>query len=574
MKIQRRTFLRKTSTTAAAFVVFPSAIPSYGSNKNPASTKHILKKLSKINDAQIKNILKKQIHKPGDRWNGGVINTYDIPNVHSTNDFIVQLGGAYACPFSKYHLSAKLEKPLERAINCILNVQHEDGTIDLYSTNFHSTPDTAFIVNYLSPVYIVLKRLNREGLAGFIDKMEEFLYNTGKCLAVGGIHTPNHRWVVCSALARINSFFPKPSYINRINEWLSEGIDQDTDGQYTERSVSVYSPTCNDMFLTVGRLLKRPELLDVVRKNLNMTLFYIQPGAEVLTDASKRQDQAQIGYVNGYYYTYRYFAITDKDPVFAAVCNLIENKMPEKLTRFMALILEDPVFDREMPAPGKIPDNYFRRFEHSGIFRIRRGNIDVSVIEQNPTFLSFMKGRAVLQSLRLHASFFGTRGQFIAERAELDGEKTILKMSKVHGYFQPFPKDRRIDDGNWDKMPRFGRKMSEVQTLNYTVSITESNGKVSVEMEIEGTPHVPVSLEISFRADGELHGVVPDKHTKDSYFLENGIGKYKCENDVITFGPGAAAHKWAQMRGMPPKQNGKSVYITGYTPFRHTIELR
>jgi len=573
MKIQRRTFLKKTGATATAFFVVPSAVRSYGSSKRGGSTKHILKKLSKINNSQIESLFKKQVNKPGDRWNGGVINTYDIPNVHSTNDFIVQLGSAYASPFSNYHLSAKLEKPLERAINCILNVQHEDGTIDLHSTNFHSTPDTAFIVNYLSPVYVVLKRLNSPRLAEFIDKMEKFLYNTGKCLAVGGVHTANHRWVVCSALARINSFFSNQTYIDRIDQWLSEGIDQDPDGQYSERSVSVYSPTCNDMFLTMGRLLKRPELLDVVRKNLNMTLFYIQPGGEVLTNASERQDQAQTGYVNGYYYTYRYFAIRDKNPVFAAVCNLIENKMPEKLTRYMSLMLEDSIFDQEMPAPGKIPDNYFKRFAHSGVFRIRRGNIDVSVIEQNPTFLLFMKGSAVLQSLRLHASFFGTRGQFIAEEVELEGKKIILKKSKTHGYFQPFPEDRRIGDGDWDKTPRSDRKMSEIQKLNYTVSITESSGKVSIEMEIEGTPHVPVSLEMSFRAGGELHGVVPDKHTEDSYFLENGMGQYNCGNDVIAFGPGAATHKWAQIRGMPPKQNGKSVYITGYTPFRHTIEL-
>ena len=51
------------------------------------------------------------------------------------------------------------------------------------------------------------------------------------------------------------------------------------------------------------------------------------------------------------------------------------------------------------------------------------------------------------------------------------------------------------------------------------------------------------------------------------------MGQYKKGDDVIKFGPGTVTHKWAEMRGMLPKQNGNSVYITGYTPFKHTIEL-
>ena len=55
-------------------------------------------------------------------------------------------------------------------------------------------------------------------------------------------------------------------------------IDLDPDGQYSERSVGSYSHVCNEMFITMGRLLNRSDLLDVARKNLDMTLYYIQPG--------------------------------------------------------------------------------------------------------------------------------------------------------------------------------------------------------------------------------------------------------------------------------------------------------
>ena len=576
METKRRTFLKQTSIAATGVAMLPTTAWSITKDTTEAPTDSILKKLAAIHDQRINGLLTMQLDQPGTRWDGGIINEYDIPNAHSTKNFIAKIGGVYACKWSTFYLSPQLEKPLERAISCLCNVQYEDGTIDLHSTNFHSTPDTAFLVNYLSPVYVVLKRINRPGLKKSIAGLAQFIEQAGKCLGVGGIHTANHRWVVCSALARMHSFFPSPAYLARIEEWLSEGIDIDPDGQYTEQSVATYSPVIDNMFITLGKILGRPSFYDVVRKNLEMSLYYIQPGLEVLTDASGRQDSAQTRYVNSYYYAYRYMAIMDQNPVFAALCRQMEDQIPEKIASsapLMAELIEEAVFEQPLPVSGRIPDDYFKRFVYSGVFRIRRSNLDLSVIERNPTFLRFMKGRAVLQSIRLHAAFFGSKGQFMSETAELLGKKIILSRTMVHGYFQPFPEDRRTGDGDWSKMPRNQREMTEVQTLTQRVSIEEVDGKVTVEIGVEGTEQVPVSIELSFRAGGKLSGVTPDKRTENAYFLENGVGEYRVGTDVIRFGPGQAPHKWAQMRGMLPKQEGESVYLTAYTPFRHTIEL-
>jgi hypothetical protein len=570
MSHPRRTFIKQTALTATALSISPAiAFPNWIRE----GADQIIEKLTELNDNKIEALLSRQQNKPGDRWDGGVINEYDIPNAHSTSGFLEVLGASYASPFSRYYLSGSLVNPMDRAISCLLNVQYSDGTIDLHTTNFHSTPDTAFIVNYLSPVYVILNRLERPELERLLSKISLFFQHAGKCFLVGGIHTPNHRWVVCSALARLYAFFPSQKYIDRMDDWLSEGIDMDPDGQYTEKSVSIYSPVCNNMFLTIGRLLNRPELYDVVRKNLDMTLYYIQPGGEVLTDASGRQDAARTGYVNRYYYAYRYFAIKDRNHVYSAVCKLIETQMPEKIAGQLPELLEDPVFKKELMSPTNIPDYYFKRFEHSGVFRIRRGSTDISIIEKNPTFLSFMKGKAIMQSMRLAAAYFGSRGQFISEESAFDGSSVVLSTFKKHGYFQPFPEEYRPDDGDWHKMPRGMRELSEAQTILYKVTITESNGNLRIELQIDGTDHIPVSCEMSFRAGGELSGVIEDTHAEDSYFLESGMGEYRHGDDVITFGPGRASHKWAQMRGMLDKQEGNSVYITGYTPFKHVIEL-
>ena len=568
----RRRFILQSSAIATSLMT-PLSLLADDMLSVSGGSNTIIEQLSLLNDKNVPTLLNKQIDKPGDRWDGGLANAHEIPNPHSTRSFITVLASAYASEYSEYYLSPELEKPLEKASACLLNVQYEDGTIDLYSTNFHSTPDTAFIVNDLAPAYNCLKRLDRPGLKPCLANIELFLSNAGKCLSVGGIHTPNHRWVVCAALAWVNSIFPSAKYVDRIDEWLSEGVDLDPDGQYTEKSVGVYSPTCDTMFVTIGRLLNRPELLEIARKNLNMSLYYIQPGGEVVTDASGRQDSTYTAFVNGYYYAYRYLALTDKKPEFAAVCSLIEREMPEKIRRFLPHLLEDPFLRQTLTDTAEFPTDYFKRFIHSGIFRIRRGSTDMTIIEHNPTFFSYRKGNAVLQSLRLAAAFFGSRGQFISEQCVVEGEKITLSKSITHGYMQPIPQENRTGEVIWGPISRSKREVTEAQTMNYQVVIEESGGKVSLDITIEGTDHVPVSLEMSFRKRGSLNGVMTHENVADAYFLERGSGTYTVGKDVIHFGPGATAHKWAQMRGMLPKQEGNSVYITGYTPFRQTLVI-
>ena len=572
MHIDRRAFFIQCGVAVASIAATPITSLAGRVLADNNSPTPVVKKLSVLNDAGIEDLLKKQVNNPGDRWDGGVYNDYDLPNAHATNNFICKLGIAYASEFSEYHLSPRLLKPLERAIDCLLNVQYEDGTIDLHSTNFHSTPDTAFIVNDLAPVYVCLKRLERAELESFLGRVERFLLNTGKCLLDGGIHTANHRWVVTSALARVHSLFPSEKYAERIDEWLSEGIDLDPDGHYPEKSVSIYSPVCDTMLITISRLTNRPQLLNVVRKNLEMTLYYIQPGGEVVTDVSGRQDKSRVGYVNRYYYAYRYLATKDKNPVFASVCEMIEDKMPEKITDFLSYLMEDPVFEQEMPSPTAIPDNYFKRFSYSGIFRIRRGNTDISVIENEPIFFTYRKGEAVMQAMTLAAAFYAS-AQFESRECNYYGGEIILKKYVTKGYYQPYPIKNRDGDVDWNEMDREKRETKREQTLEMVVKIKEAMGKVTVDASITGIPHVPVSWELSFRKGGELSGVTEDPHVTDAFFLEKGTGKYKVGGEVISFGEGHVKHKWSQMRGMLPKQEGYGVYLTGYTPFRHKITI-
>ncbi len=141
-------------------------------------------------------------------------------------------------------------------------------------------------------------------------------------------------------------------------------------------------------------------------------------------------------------------------------------------------------------------------------------------------------------------------------------------------YYQPLSPEFVPDEGTVSEMQHDKREESEVQQLKQEALIRwEENGFV-LEITITGTEGVPVAVEMGFRKEGELDGVDPVEGIVDAYLLTEGYGEYKCGGRRITFGPGRAGHRWTELRGAESKLDLNSVYLTGFTPFIHTIEIR
>jgi hypothetical protein len=540
----------------------------------PVATKPAwLLTLIKGNDNYLDRLREYRVSDPKSSAYGGYVDGTEIPNPHSTVAYIRTAGCALASPESRYYRADAIAKELEEALRYLLKIQHSDGTIDLLSTNFHSTPDTGFIVKWLVPVYTIVCRESGTRYAAQLELLKTFLQRAGEALAVGGIHTPNHRWVVSAALTKLNEVWPDPRYVARINQWLGEHIDMDADGQYDEKSTLIYSPLTDRVLITIAKGMNKPELFEYVRRNLMMTTYYIHPNGEVATDASGRQDKAAIGTMEGYYYPYRYLALKDQNGVFAAMCKKIEDTVLEKNVSQLSYFLEDPTLWQELPKPTSVPTSYAKAFPYSGLVRIRRDNWDATVISKNPTWLTFHKGHAVLQGIRFSASFFG-KGQFQGTEIRQEGKEYVMEQKLEGPYYQPYPKDSISPDGDWNKMPRSNRKQSEVQHLTSAVRIREISDGIECDIEITGTDGVPVSVELIFREGGAFKNVVPVTSEKDTYLLTTGeIGTYTLQNDTLTFGPGLALHKGTQLRGALPRMSSPTVYLTGFTPFRHTLRL-
>ncbi|HPY98953.1 MAG TPA: hypothetical protein PLZ06_07920, partial [Clostridia bacterium] len=190
---------------------------------------------------------------------------------------------------SKYY---KSKKAMEFAFSVLEFFERNlspEGLMDFYMCNFRSAPDTSFSIQPLVDLYNIIKdkktdetgELFKKRLYGFIVKMADGVFE-------GGFHTPNHRWVVTSALSMVMNMTGDKKYLKRINEYLAEGIDCDEEGEYSERSSGGYNFVNNEAILIIAQELDKPELLEFVRRNLMMMTYYIHTDFLIFTQNSTR----------------------------------------------------------------------------------------------------------------------------------------------------------------------------------------------------------------------------------------------------------------------------------------------
>jgi hypothetical protein len=574
--MDRRTFLQTSGS--AALLGALGLQPVFGSTGDAAEG--ILRELVQANDVAISGLLARQERRPGHRWRGGIIDGNGLHTPRGTSELVVALACAAGAADSVHYRSPKLAEPLRLAVNYLLAAQHDDGTIDLRETNFRSPPDTAFCLESLCPACVLLRANPEPAFAPATAELGRFIVRAGEALITGGVHTPNHRWVVCAALASVHVLFPDPRLVTRIDAWLAEGVDLDADGQYTEKSTAIYSPVVDRALLTVARLLNRPALREPVRRNLEMTLYYVHPDGEVVTEASRRQDRFQRGSMARYYYSYRSLALLDGNGRFAAMARQIERTARGQFGGELSALLTEPELLAPLPADLPLPADYARVFAGSNLARIRRGSASGTILATNTTLFSFRHGQAALEAVRLASAFFG-KGQFSADTLKVEDGRYVLRQTLEGPYFQPLSAEqiaageavRMAPNGTLATDSRALRARSNIQTLETVVEITESAGRFQLAITIEGTDEVPVAVELAFRHGGTLHGVKPVSGVDDAYLLESDTGRYVVGEDTITFGPGRVEHTYTQLRGALPKWDGLSVYFTGVTPFKTTLTI-
>jgi hypothetical protein len=518
----------------------------------------------KRHDEGVERLLKSQITDPSSRWCGVYPDEFGLHHAGTAGGILETFTAAFLHPDSKFHRHKLLVERMRLAAGYLSRAQNDQGNIDLVITNFNSPPDTAFVVQNVATAACLARRAGERELEAL---PEPFLRKAGKALVAGGVHTPNHRWVVCSALAQLHELFPEPAYVRRIDQWLAEGIDIDADGQYTERSTLVYNIAVDHALIVTAVKLKRPELLEPVRRNLDSMLYLLHPGYEVVTEISRRQDQYERGDIGRYWFPMRYMAVRDGDGRFAALAD----PFAARYARLPAL-MEYPELAEAGPAHAAIPEFYERQFPAVGIARIRRGPTSATLILGGSSrFLTLRRGQAIVNAVRLASAFFG-KGQFVPQKAEKRGEGYQFLQSLEADYRQPLERAYRVGPAEWPKT-RAERRRSEVCKLEQSATVTETPSGFRVRLQVGGAEGVPVAVEVNLREGGKLEGCEAAPRAPDVWLLAGQQARYRVGGDEIRFGPGLCQHRYTQVRMAEPKLPGPSVYLTGYSPFDHTLEF-
>ncbi|PWI14730.1 hypothetical protein DI272_11595 [Streptomyces sp. Act143] len=518
------------------------------------------------------------------------------------------LVAAYRSPESALHGSKQAVAAATTHLRALRAVQTSTGLF-AGGDNVQSPPDSAFTVNDVCDAHVLAAGAGPE-LAEATAALAEIAAAATGPLLTGGVHTPNHRWELCAALARLHRSFPDDRLLGRVEQWLAEGVDIDAEGLYSERSAVYASHVTNPSLLLLAEVLDRADLSDAVARNLTTTLDLIRPDGTVETVHSRRQDQRHPYPLGHYLPHYRLLAIRTGRGDFARAARLAaaagiddpDLLAQTLLTPDLCRALPDP--DAEtLPRARYLTTARLATRASADAHTVVYGGSDVpehrrirSGLACNPTFLRLFAGDAVLDAVRLSRGFFDLGPFRAAAMDPLGDHRYRLTQTLTAAYYQPLPAERRRDDGAYRLVDegRFSAAMAFPDRPQDEVSHTT---RVEVDLREDGAdlridlsgPPVPWALELTFRPGGVPEGAVP--LGGERWCLTTSPVTYRAGGDEIRVaaavetGEALAGPDRSEILRYDPGQDhtvvggtdattGNRVYLGGLGPHTLTVALR
>ncbi|MNI21510.1 hypothetical protein D3C73_750370 [compost metagenome] len=503
----------------------------------------------------------------------------------------------YAHSESIYYRDSSLLPEINEAMINFLDTQLPSGCISLVNCNIDSPPDTAFTTHLTSLLYQVADRCDMDELEGAKAALYLFLERAKPCLLNGGIHTPNHRWVMAGALAKMYEIFGDEAFRNRAFQFLDEGFDLTEYGEWTERSNAIYNGACAIHLFDVGLNFNYEPAFVAVRSNLNMMQYMLHPDHSIVTEYSSRQDFGQTMLMSDWdYVVCRLMAVHDQSPVFGAMAGVAEKTAPRGSLALMYWMLYPeemnasewigPLSDEytillgeenEVPVPKNVPylGKLVQHPHGASVLRYRKGKISVTAMAGQPELLHIRYGKAVMHGLKLGAGWFGI-GTVAFPSIKQVGENTYRMQLELEGcYWNPLPKHlTEGTDGIYVKMPNNLREKTNVQNLPIAVEFTLLDNGVDVRVVSETIPNIYLQAVCMFDTKGKITGSSLNEAAPGIVQLTEGEALFTFEEDSIQISSGALEHIDVSMRNDKVNSDVQNLTVNWKTPTDHTLRFR
>ena len=490
---------------------------------------------------------------------------------------------------------------LDRAVaaaDYLLVAQHSSGLIDLLSVNYDSAPDTAFTVQALCTIF----ELGHTELAAdgpgtvLLERLETFIRRSMPGIATGGFHTPNHRWVMVSAMLQAWALFPDLEDVvdEAVSAYLAEGMDMDAEGMFLERSIGVYDAVNDRSWLFIAQYgdrlldengLQAQEIVSEIARNLTLNLHLLHADGTAETGLSRRQDYGTREVPTGLIDSYLVANHLIPTPMFATAA--------QALWRDNAQGLENPGWvcygllkcgDPEPMPEAKLPDDFATFLPLNGVHRVRRGLLSGSFFQGATRLATVTFGQAELTAIKFSQTYFGQYiGRFVADEMDyVDDRLTMISRGEANprrpGYEMPL--GRPVPSDRWQAaladraLRRLPHALSEL--VMEERQDEWGNGFDLRLRTLEGTAGVMAQLAFDFPPGGiwETADTRLQPQAGQVIFLRQGYGSMRYGNDVLRIGPGAMAHGTWEMREAEPAPDHVRVLVTFLLPVDYTLTLR
>lgn len=500
---------------------------------------------------------------------------------------------------SRYYRSEELLPWMEKGVDCLLRDQLPSGCISLTNCNIDSPPDAAFLVHGISIVYHVLRKSELPELSGIIEKVELFLERVKPCLLTGGIHTPNHRWVMCGALANMYEIYKEEAFKERAFQYLQEGLDITDYGEWTERSNSVYNSALAIHLIDVGEVFGYEPAFEAIRSNLLMMQYMFHPGDNIVTEYSGRQDLGLRAKLNDWYYTSLHLmASKDKDPVLASMAKFAEKTAnvganalmywmlyPERMAlpeiEITPMSEDYTVFLGEgnsVRVPDQIPylGKVVRHPHGAPLIRHRRGKMSVTVMSGQPEILYVQYGESRMVGYKLGSGWFGV-ANVAFPTIEKIGEYRYRMAIELEGcYFDPLPLEKTQGlNGSYVDMPNRERAKTHVTMLPVELEFELREDGLDLTLISEDVQDIYFQHIFQFDQSGKFKGDSVKASNVDGVLqLVSGNAVYEQDGDCIEIGPGERKHLDTVPRNDKVNPELTRLTINSVTPIRHTVSIR